>query len=557
MNANGNSSKFSGIVRVSLLLTAALGGAALVGTASAQSPKTTFTVVRSDQWGAQNLNPFSPSSQHLLPTNSAIYETLFFVNSLNGKVVPVLGTKYAWSKDSKTLTVTTRSGVKWTDGQAFNASDAAFTFNYLKQYPALDTQGLWKSGLTSVTAPNPTTLVFSFGAPNTPVFQYISNTPIVPQHLWKDVKDPTTFTNPKPVATGPFIFDSSSQQAIRVLKNPNYWMKGQPYVDAVVWVSTSSNDAALLKLLSGDVDYGYVGISDPKGYAARGPNNTYWWPTNNINFLYFNTVKAPFNDPAFRRAVAQAINTKDVALKAYAGAVPAASVSSIFPTQQADWLPASAKASLPTFDPAAADAALTAAGYKKNAQGVRLGKDGSPLPTYKILVGAGWTDYITMAQVVGDNLKKVGINTSIDQQAWGSYSGGLQTGSYDMGISWGWGNGSSPYYTFNAAFSPDFSAPVGKTAPSNLSRYTNPAITSALKAFSNTSDAAIQKKAMSTIITTVLKDMPWVPLTDRVQFALFNTSRFTGFPSAANPYNDASPDDSSGARLMYLNVKPK
>ncbi|ULH17137.1 ABC transporter substrate-binding protein (plasmid) [Deinococcus sp. KNUC1210] len=557
MNANGNSSRFSGIVRVSLLLTAALGGAGLVGTASAQSPKTTFTVVRSDQWGAQNLNPFSPGSQHLLPTNSAIYETLFFVNSLNGKVVPVLGTKYTWSKDSKTLTVTTRSGVKWTDGQAFNASDAAFTFNYLKQYPALDTSGLWKSGLTSVTAPNPTTLVFSFSAPNTPVFQYISNTPIVPQHLWKDVKDPATFTNPKPVATGPFIFDSSSQQAIRVLKNPNYWMKGQPYVDAVVWVSTSSNDAALLKLLSGDVDYGYVGISDPKGYAAKGPNNTYWWPTNNINFLYFNTVKAPFNDPAFRRAVAQAINTKDVALKAYAGAVPAASPSSIFPTQQADWLPASAKASLPTFDPAAADAALTAAGYKKNAQGVRLGKDGSPLPTYKILVGAGWTDFITMAQVVGDNLKKVGINTSIDQQAWGSYSGGLQTGSYDMGISWGWGNGSSPYYTFNAAFSPDFSAPVGKTAPSNLSRYTNPAITAALKSFSTTSDAAIQKKAMSTIITTVLKDMPWVPLTDRTQFALFNTSRFTGFPSAANPYNDASPDDTSGARLMYLNVKPK
>jgi peptide/nickel transport system substrate-binding protein len=525
--------------------------------AFAQEPKTTFTVVRNDQWGAQNLNPFSPGSQHLLPTNSAIYETLFFVNSLNGKVTPVLGTDYTWSKDNKTLSVKTRSGVKWTDGQTFDASDAAFTFNYLKQYPALDTTGLWKSGLTSVKAPSPTSLVFSFSAPNTPVFPDIANTPVVPQHLWKDVKDPATFTNSKPVATGPFIFDSSSQQAIRVLKNPNYWMKGQPYVDAVVWVSSSSNDAALLKLLSGEVDYGYVGISDPVGYAAKGPNNAYWWPTNNINFLYFNTVKAPFNDAAFRRAVAQAINTKSVALKAYMGAVPAANPSSIFPTQQATWLPASAKALAPTFDAAAADKALTAAGYKKDAKSLRLGKDGKPLPSYKILVGAGWTDFITMAQVVGDNLKKVGIITSIDQQAWGSYSGGLQTGSYDMGISWGWGNGSSPYYTFNKAFSPDFSAAVGKTAPSNLSRYTNPTITAALKTFSATSDAAAQKKAMNTIITTVLKETPWVPLTDRTQFALFNTSRFTGFPSAANPYNDASPDDAPGARLMYLNVKPK
>ena len=545
----------SNVFKLTLMLT--LAPATLSSVAQAQNPKSTFTVVRSDQWGAQNLNPFSPGSQHLLPTNSAIYETLFFVNSLNGKVTPVLGTKYTWSKDSKTLTVTTRSGVKWTDGQSFAASDAAFTFNYVKQYPALDTQGLWKSGLRSVTAPNASTLVFSFSAPNTPVFQYIANTPIVPEHLWKDVKDPATFTNSKPVATGPFIFDSSSQQAIRVLKNPNYWMKGQPYVDAVVWVSTSSNDAALLKLLSGEVDYGYVGISDPKNYASKGPNNTYWWPTNNINILYFNTVKAPFNDAGFRRAVAQAINTKDVALKAYAGAVPAASPTSIFPTQQQDWLPATAKALAPTFDAAAADKGLTAAGYKKDASGNRLGKDGKALPNYKILVGAGWTDFITMAQVVGDNLKKVGINTSIDQQAWGSYSGGLQSGNYDLGISWGWGNGSNPYYTFNAGFSPDFSAPVGKTAPSNLSRYTNPAITAALKTFSSTSDIATQKKAMSTIITTVLKDTPWVPLTDRTQFALFNTSRFTGFPSAQNPCNDASPDDVPGARLMYLNVKPK
>ena len=540
------------LVPLALILSAALSSAA-----HAQNPRSTFTVVRPTQWGTTNLNPFVPGDQHLLPTNSAIYESLFFVNSLNGKVTPVLGTRYTWSKDSKTLTVTTRDGVKFTDGKAFSAADAAFTFNYLKQYPALDTNGIWKSGLSSVKASGPNTLVFNFAAANTPIFQYIALTPIVPQHLWKDVKDPSTFTNTKPVATGPFTFDSASQQAIRVLKNPNYWIKGQPYVDAVVWVSTSTNDAALLKLLSGEADFGYVGISDPRAYAAKGPNNVYWWPTNNINFLYMNTAKAPFSDAAFRRAIAQAINTSDVAKKAYAGAVPAASPAGIFPTQQEQWLPASAKASMPKYDPAAADRALSAAGYKKNAQGVRLGKDGKPLPNFKILVGAGWTDFITMAQVISENLKGVGITTSIDQQAWGSYSGGLQTGSYDMGISWGWGNGSTPFYTFNAAFNPDFSAPVGKTAPSNLSRYTNPAITAALKTFSTTADEATQKKAVATMVNTVLKDMPWVPLTDRVNFGLFNTTRFTGFPSAQNPYNDSSPDDTAGARLLYLNVKPK
>ena len=538
--------------KFALILSAALSSAAL-----AQDPKSTFTVVRPTTWGAQNFNPFTPGSTHLLPTLSTIYESLFFVNSLNGKVTNVLGTKYDWSKDSKTLTVTTRPGVKWSDGKDFSANDVAFTFNYMKKYPVLDLTGIWKNGLNSVKATNPTTVVFTFNEANTPTFQYIAHTPIVAEHLWASQTDPATFTDAKPVGTGPFVFDSYSQQALRVVKNPNYWMKGQPYVDAVVWLATSSNDAASFKLIKGEADFGYIGISDPKAYAKQNKDTAYWWPTNNVNLLYFNTTKAPFNDPAFRKAIASAINTKDVALKAYAGAVGAADSSAIIPAQASEWIPASSKAMDIKYDAAAADKALTAAGYKKDAQGNRLGKDGKALPSFRILVGSGWTDFITMAQVIGDNLKPLGIATSIDQQQWAGYSGSLQSATYDMGISWGWGNGPTPYYLFYQSFSPDLSAPAGKTAASNLSRYTNPAVTKALNTFRSTSDTATQKKAIATILSNVMKDTPWVPLTDRTQFALYNTAKFTGFPTAENPYNDASPDDGVGARLMYLNVKPK
>ncbi|EYB68612.1 ABC transporter periplasmic protein [Deinococcus phoenicis] len=539
------------------LTATALLAVALATSAHAQQPKTVFTVVRPTQWGAYNLNPFAPNDQHLLPTNSAIYESLFYIQGLNGKVTPVLGTKSAWSKDNKTLTVTTRSGVQWSDGQPFTAKDVAFTFNYLQKYPALDTTGLWKSGLTSVkTSGN--TVTFSFNRANTPVFQYVAQQVIVPEHIWAAIKDPVTETNQKAVGTGPFVFDSYSQQALRVLKNPNYWMKGQPYVDAVVWYATNSNDAALLKLLKGEADYGYIGVSDPKGgYASKGPNYTYYWPVSGSNYLYFNTTKAPFSDPAFRRAIAQAINTDDVAQKAYAGVARAANPTGVIPAQQQAWLPANLRNASLKYNPQAADAALTAAGYKKNAQGVRLGKDGKPLPAFKILVGAGWTDFITMAQVISEDLKQVGLNTQIDQQAWSSYAGGLQGGTFDLGISWGWGGGPNPYYLYYQSFSPEFSAPVGKTASSNLAHYTDPAITKALAQFRGSNDPATQKKAIGTIAATVTRDMPWVPLTDRFEFSLYNTSRFTGFPTAQNPYTAGTADDTAGARLMYLNVKPK
>ena len=43
--------------------------------------------------------------------------------------------------DGKTLTITTRSGVKWSDGKPFSAADVAFTFNLIKKFPALNVAG--------------------------------------------------------------------------------------------------------------------------------------------------------------------------------------------------------------------------------------------------------------------------------------------------------------------------------------------------------------------------------------------------------------------------------
>lgn len=536
-----------------LLLSAALGSAAL-----AAEPKTTFNIVNTAPFSGKNYNPFTPGSNHLPPTLSAIYESLFYVNALDGKATPVLGTKYSWSKDNKTLTITTRSGVKWSDGQAFNASDVAFTFNYIKANPGLDLTGIWKNGVESVKAQGPNTVVITFSKVNVPNFYYIAHLPIVAEHLWKDVKDPVTFTNDTPVGTGPFVAETFSTQAIRVLKNPNYWMKGQPYVDAAAWFATNGNDASLLKMLKGETDYGYIAIPDPnKDYKDKGAQYAYWWPVNNLNALYLNTTKAPFNDAAFRRALAMAIDTKVVADKAYAGVVPPADPTGIIPGQQKAWKSPAAAAAAVKFNTAAADAALTAAGYRKDAKGVRLGKDGKPLPTFKILVGSGWTDFITMAQVIGEQLKPLGISTTIDQQVFASYAGSFQTANFDTGVSWGWGAGPTPYNLYYQSFSPEFSAEPGKTASSNLTHFTDPALTKAIDGFSATSNPAQQKALMNTMVSTVIKAQPWIPLTARTSFNVYNTSKFTGFPDASNPYNEGSPSDSTGGRLMLINVKPK
>ena len=516
-------------------------------------------VARSSGSYTNNSNPFGTAGQNL-PSTALIYEPLFFVNTVTGDLSPILGTSYKWSKDNLTLTVKTREGVKWSDGEPFSAEDVAFTFNYMKEHPELDTAGVWALGVKSVEAKDDTTVVFKFGTANTPLLSDIAARTIAPEHIWSKIADPVQETNEKPVGTGPFMLSSFAPQLIKVVKNPNYWLKGQPYVDGVTFQVTNSNQAVLLLLLQDQADYSYAQIPNvEQTYAARDPQKyVYWWPVNNDNILYLNTLKAPFEDMAFRKAVAMAINKDDVAAKAYAGTkVAAANPTGIIPAQQNEWLEASLQEPAYSFDPDAARSMLEKAGYSYNGNTL-LSKDGQPLPTFNILVGAGWTDFITMAQVISQNLQAIGINSSIQQENWGSYSRGLQSGTYDMAISWGWGNGATPYYLYNRSLSPEFSAPkIGETADSNFSRLTNPGVTKALETFRQTSDQNVQKEAVNTIAQFVVKDVPYVPLTDRVQFSVFNLSTFTGWPSAENSYTDGGPDDSPAGLLMFREVHLK
>ena len=519
----------------------------------------TVRVARSSGSYTNNSNPFGTAGQNL-PSTALIYEPLFFVNTVTGDLSPILGTSYKWSEDNLTLSVKTREGVQWSDGEPFSARDVAFTFNYLKEHPELDTTGVWSLGVKSVEATDDTTVVFSFGTANTPLLSDIAGRTIAPAHIWSQIADPVQEVNQNPVGTGPFTLSSFAPQLIKVVKNPNYWLKGQPYVDGVTFQVTNSNQAALLLLLQNQADYAYTQIPNvEQTYNARDPE-TYvsWWPVNNENILYLNTLKAPFEDMAFRNAVARAINKDDVAAKAYAGTnVSAANPTAIIPAQQGEWLDASLQEPAYSFDPDAARKLLTDAGYSYDGDTL-LGKDGQPLPTFNILVGAGWTDFITMAQVISQNLQAIGINSSIQQENWGSYSRGLQSGTYDMAISWGWGNGATPYYLYNRSLSPEFSAPeIGEIADSNFSRLTNPAITKALTTFRQTSDQNTQKEAVNTIAQFVVNDVPYVPLTDRVQFSNFNLSTFTGWPSPENPYTDGGPDDSPAGLLMFREVHLK
>jgi peptide/nickel transport system substrate-binding protein len=511
-------------------------------------------------WGTMpdNFNPLTSQGSQAGGTLSCLYEQLFYFNPATSKVTDVLGTSYKWTNKNLTLVVNTRPNAKWTDGTAFSAADVAFTFNYVKANPSIDVNGVWSgTTLKSVTATGTNQVTFRFSKPDTPALVILAAQFIVPQHIWSSISNPATAANTDPVGTGPFTMASYSPTTIVYKKNPNYWMPGHPYVDEVLMTAVKSNDTALLDLIDNNIQYTYDAITDPaKTYAAKDPAHLkYWWPVTNDNFLLFNTAKAPYNNAAFRKAVAWGLNTTLMASRAYFGAIPAstgADETGAIPGQISSWLNVSPLKSLEwTYNVQKAKSALAKAGYKLKSGKLTM-PNGKAIPKQTILIGGpGWTDYITMASMISQELKALGITSSVIQAPYATYAADLPAGKYDLAVSWAWGSasGPSPYYMYYYNFAK--SQITGKT---NMTRYTSKTIEKALATYATSSNLTVQKAAVQAIAQNVMANVPVIPITARTNFFDYNSTDFTGWPSASDPYNAGEAPDNPGGRLVLINV---
>ncbi len=156
----------------------------------------------------RNFNPLLNEGSVRWPTHCGVYEPLLVYNVINGETLPWLATKWEFSADAKTLTFTIREGVKWSDGTPLTAKDVAFTFNLMKEKTALTggaggARAVLDGYVTKIEAPDDTTAVFTFSEAFTPGLWDIGESMIVPEHIWKDVEDPVTFTNENPVGIRP------------------------------------------------------------------------------------------------------------------------------------------------------------------------------------------------------------------------------------------------------------------------------------------------------------------------------------------------------------------
>jgi peptide/nickel transport system substrate-binding protein len=527
----------AGLLAAALAACSGSGSTPSSGSGSASGPSGTLTI--SNEQGTLwtcSFNPFNPSNLAQGVTFGQVYEPLAFVNTLqSGKASPWLATSWAWGAGNKTLTFTIRNGVKWSDGTPMTAADVAFTFNLMKKFPTLDLNSAW-SVLSSVTQQgNQVTMTFKNAA--VPYFYYIADqTPIVPQHIWSTIANPVSYADPHPVGTGAFTVNPCSQQNITYVANPHYWQPGEPKVAKVLYPAFTSNDPANTYLATGQAQWGSQFIPNINSfYTSKSPDNHYWFPPIANVTLIPNLTVPGLNNVAVRQAMAYAIDRNRVSQIGEYGYEPPANQTGIVTPTFASWEDTSAASQYDyTYNPAKAKQILTSAGFTMGSNGIFSSPSGKPLSFTVINIG-GYSDWVASMQVIQQDLKAVGIQLTTNNLSQNDFLSRLYNGDYQLAYNNQQG-GPSPYYEYRQWLYSANSAPIGKQASSNWERYINPATDALINQYATTTSQAQQQQIVNRLQQVLLKDVPFIPVTEEVAWYQYNTAKFSGWVTQSNPY---------------------
>jgi peptide/nickel transport system substrate-binding protein len=283
------------------------------------------------------------------------------------------------------------------------------------------------------------------------------------------------------IGTGPFMLERYEPNVKAVFKrNPDYFLKGQPYIDGVEWLVLEDDSTGLAMYRTGQIDCGpwhwwAVRQADLEALQKSHPQLIYRDFLSNVTTaIYMRTDQAPFHDVRVRRAISQAIDRQGIieAVSIRGEPTPAIARGATEWSLPIDQLGAGAK--YYQYDPKEAKRLLAEAGFPK---GFKTQLNTTP--------GYG-RDLIDAVQLVQGYLKDVGIEVELKLQEYGAYLATTFAGKYEgmaMGpITITWEPDSSPY----GMYIPDQSR--------NSGHVDDPKLTAMLKEQRRTRDLETRKK---------------------------------------------------------------
>lgn len=441
---------------------------------------------------------------------------------------PALAERWEVSPDGKTYTFYLRKGVKFHDGEPFNAQAVDFNIRRVwdknfQYYDPRSSIGLhtWQA-LKEIKIVDDNTIQLILDRPFEPFLRMIAQGSMgtagimSPAALKKWGQDQV---GDHPVGTGPFKFvERVRGQKIVLERNNDYWGE-KPYLDRVIFRPLPEAAARVTALQTGEADLIAVPPPDAIDQLKSKGFEVIMGTVPHVWYLHMN-FKDPIigKDVRIRQAIAMAIDRagmaknllKDTATPAYSIQSPA---NEAFDPNFKDY----------PYDPEKAKQLLAEAGYPNGFE-----------TTFQVSVdGSGQLIPVPMAEWIQRDLAKIGIKVKLDTYEWitylGKWVGGMEPGIGFNQMSWGF---STPYFLYIIAHS-KYSAPTGL----NSGRYQNKTVDDLMDKATQQMDPKQAQAIWKQVNEQLSKDVAFIPvISDKAPHAM--SKKVKGFVVPAQEWFD-------------------
>lgn len=401
------------------------------------------TLVVGQRAEPKTLNPVLATDAPSREVIGRMQADLVHINRVTQKTEPALASSWKLSKDGHSFTLKLRRGIRFSDGQPFNADDVVFSFRvYLDEKIHSPQRDLLIVGgkPLSVLKIDDYTVRFEMAQPYAAAERIFDSVAILPQHLLRKSYEQGTFaqaftlnTAPDAIAgLGPFrLKQYVPGQRVVLERNPYYWRGDRnkqrlPYLDEITFLFVGNEDAQILRFESGETNI--ISRFSPDNYSAmlrdqqsHGYELADIGPSLEYNFVFFNLNDLPkdkfsqiayeqtwFRDVRFRQAISLALDRQSIVRLVYGGhAAPL--WSNVTPGNKLwmdDSLPHPERSIL------RAKEMLKSAGFTWNSDGKLTDAQGKSVE-FTIITGSSNSQRLKMATLIADDLSQLGMSVHV------------------------------------------------------------------------------------------------------------------------------------------------
>ena len=435
-----------------------------------------------------NLDPrigTDAQSEHIDPL---IFDSLVERNDHFG-LDPWLAEKWE-TPDPTTYIFHLRAGVKFQDGRPLAARDVKWTLDSILNGTVTTIKAGSYRNIANVETPDAETVVIHMKKADPALLWNLCDGAfgVVPfgsgRDFWKD-----------PIGSGPYRFVSQEQDKDVVLERAASYWKPTPHIERIRFNVVPDATTRALELEKGSADVLINALPPDMVYALKRKGGLVVedGPGTVMNYIVFNVRDSILKDTRVRQAIALAINRPLIIRSLLRGQARVA--ESILPPQHWAW---TNDTDQHPYDPAAANALLDAAGYRRGADGVRfhLGMKTSTDETTRLL-----------SVVLQQQLAQIGIALDLRSYEFATFYADLTKGAFQLAPS-RWIGGNEQPDIFHYAYSQASFPPRG----GNRGYYSNPQLDALLDDAATSAEEATRRADYVKVQQILAHDLPSINL---------------------------------------------